>query len=62
MTDIPINLAVEDDLSEAVLKEILKQSQRPFLIGSCLKRGGYGYLKRILPGINYSAVKALPYL
>lgn len=28
MTDIPINLAVEDDLSEAVLKEILKQSQR----------------------------------
>lgn len=62
MTDILINLAVEDDLSEAVLKEILKQSQRPFLIGSCLKRGGYGYLKRILPRINNSAVKASPYL
>jgi hypothetical protein len=34
MTDIPINLAVEDDLSEAVLKEILRQSQRPFSIGT----------------------------
>ncbi|KKI98059.1 hypothetical protein [Prochlorothrix hollandica] len=55
MTDIPINLAVEDDLSEAVLKEILKQSQRPFSIGTCLKRQGFGYLKKILPGINHAA-------
>lgn len=61
MTDIPINLAVEDDLSEAVLKEILKQSQRPFSIGSCLKRNGYGYLKKILPGVNQAA-KGSPYL
>jgi hypothetical protein len=62
MTDIPINLAVEDDLSEAVLREILKQSQRPFSVGTCLKRGGYGYLKRILPGINKNGVKGSPYL
>ena len=61
MTDIPINLAVEDDLSEAVLKEILKQSQRPFSIGVCLKRQGYGYLKKIVPGIN-KAAKGSPYL
>ncbi|PIG93111.1 hypothetical protein [Gloeocapsopsis sp. IPPAS B-1203] len=61
MTDIPINLAVEDDLSEAVLKEILKQSQRPFSIGTCLKHRGYGYLKKILPGINHAA-KGSPYL
>ncbi|MBD2501146.1 hypothetical protein [Anabaena azotica] len=61
MTDIPINLAVEDDLSEAVLKEILRQSQRPFSVGTCLKRGGYGYLKKNLPGINHAA-KGLPYL
>ncbi len=38
MMDIPINLAVEDDLSEAILKEMLKQSQRPFAVGMCLKR------------------------
>ncbi|PSB18801.1 hypothetical protein C7B65_13570 [Phormidesmis priestleyi ULC007] len=61
MTDIPINLAVEDDLSEAVLKEILKQSKRPFSVGTCLKRQGYGYLKKNLPGIN-KAAKGLPYL
>ncbi len=61
MTDIPINLAVEDDLSEAVLKEILKQSQRPFSVGTCLKHRGYGYLKKILPGINHAA-KGSPYL
>lgn len=61
MSDIPINLAVEDDLSEAVLREILRQSQRPFSIGTCHKRGGYGYLKRILPGINHAA-KGSPYL
>jgi hypothetical protein len=61
MTDIPINLAVEDDLSEAVLKEMLKQSQRPFSVGTCLKHRGYGYLKKILPGINHAA-KGSPYL
>lgn len=61
MTDIPINLAVEDDLSEAVLKEILKQSQRPFVVGTCLKKRGFGYLKKILPGLN-KAAKGSPYL
>jgi hypothetical protein len=61
MTDIPISLAVEDDLSEAMLREILKQSQRPFSIGACLKQRGYGYLKQILPGLN-KAAKGLPYL
>ncbi|MBU7582100.1 MAG: DUF4276 family protein [Nostoc sp. TH1S01] len=61
MTDIPINLAVEDDLSEAVLREIIRQSQRPFSIGTCLKRGGFGYLKKIIPGINHAA-NGSPYL
>ena len=61
MTNIPINIVVEDDLSEAVLRQILKQSQRNFSIGKCLKRQGYGYIKRILPGIN-DAAKGSPYL
>lgn len=61
MTDIPINLAVEDALSEAVLKEMLKQTNRPFLVGRCLSRGGYGYLKRIIPGLNQAA-SGMPYL
>jgi hypothetical protein len=61
MNQISINLAVEDDLSEAVLRAILLQSQRPFSVGSCLKKQGYGYLKRILPGLN-DAAKGMPYL
>ena len=61
MSDIPINLAVEDALSEAVLKEMLKQSQRPFSVGTCLNRGGYGYIKKIIPGLNHGA-KGMPYL
>lgn len=55
MNEIPINLAVEDALSEAVLKAMLQQSERPFVIGTCLNRGGYGYLKKILPGLNHAA-------
>lgn len=61
MSDIPISLAVEDALSEAVLKEMLKQSQRPFMIGTCLNRGGYGYIKKIVPGLNHAA-RGMPYL
>jgi hypothetical protein len=61
MTDIPINLAVEDALSEAVLRAMLHQSQRPFSVGTCLSRGGYGYIKKIIPGLNHAA-KGMPYL
>jgi len=32
MSDIPINLAVEDPLSEAILREMLKQTKRPFFV------------------------------
>ena len=55
MTEIPINLAVEYALSEAVLRQMLEQSQRPFAIGRCFNRRGYGYLKKILPGLNQAA-------
>jgi hypothetical protein len=61
MTDIHINLAVEDALSEAVLREMLKQSQRSFLVGTSLGNQGNSYLKRIIPGLN-NAAKGMPYL
>lgn len=61
MTDIPINLVFEDVLSEAVLKAMLKQSQRPFSVGNCLNQRGYGKIKKILPGLNHAA-KGMPYL
>ena len=61
MSDIPINLVFEDALSEAVLKQMLKQSQRPFSVGQCLNQRGYGKIKKIISGLNYAA-KGMPYL
>ncbi|MEG4034659.1 hypothetical protein QUA03_12625 [Microcoleus sp. S36b_A4] len=61
MTDIPINLVFEDVLSEAVLKQMLKQSQRPFSVGQCLNQRGYGKIKKVISGLNYAA-KGMPYL
>jgi hypothetical protein len=61
MTDIPINLVFEDVLSEAVLKKMLKQSQRPFSVGHCLNQRGYGKIKKIISGLNHAA-KGMPYL
>jgi len=56
-----INLAVEDLLSEFVLREIIKQSQRPFVIGNCLCHGGYGYLKKNIHAFN-NAARGMPFL
>ncbi|MGL5065102.1 MAG: hypothetical protein ACRC62_34470, partial [Microcoleus sp.] len=61
MTDIPINLVFEDALSEAVLKQMLKQSERPFSVGNCLNQRGYGKIKKIIGGLNHAA-KGMPYL
>lgn len=61
MTDIPINLVFEDVLSEAVLKQMLKQSQRPFSVGNCLNQRGYGKIKKVISGLNHAA-KGMPYL
>lgn len=55
---ISINIAVEDDLSHAVLAEMLKQTRRGFDVAVCYKQNGYGYLKRNLPAfLRASSVK-----
>jgi len=58
---IPIQLAVEDELSEKVLRRLLTDSDRPFHVSSVINRGGYGYLKSKIDGFNKSA-KGLPFL
>jgi len=58
---IPIQLAVEDKLSEAVLRAILRQSDRMFCVGSCLQRGGFGYLKENIKRFN-NAAKGTPFI
>lgn len=55
MAPIPVNLAVEDVLSEAVLRQMLAQAVKPYAIGRCFSRGGYGYLRRTISGFNNAA-------
>ena len=59
--DIPINLAVEDVLSEMAMRVILEQSGRSFLVSRCFGRSGFGYLKKNANAFN-SAAKGIPYL
>jgi hypothetical protein len=61
MTAIPINLAVEDLLSEVVLRTLLARSERDFAVGTVFNRGGFGYLRRTCPGWN-NAAKGVPFL
>lgn len=58
---IPIYLAVEDILSEEIIKQIIIQSQRNFAIGKCYRKGGYGYLQKNIKGFN-DAAKGTPFL
>ena len=55
---IPINIAVEDDLSEAVLRKIL---QDRYDVGDCYQKRGFGYLKKNIRGFN-NASKGMPYI
>jgi hypothetical protein len=55
MSPIPINIAVEDLLSEVVAKRLLMDSGQTFAVGVVYNRGGYGYLKRTAKGWNQAA-------
>lgn len=61
MTPISICLAVEDDLSEWVLRRILRERPVPYAVGTVFKQGGFGYLKKKTPAFNNMA-KACPVL
>lgn len=56
MPSIPINIAFEDSLSEAIIRKILSLSHTTFHIGSSYTRGGFGYLKKAINGFNKAAV------
>ncbi|WP_197530161.1 hypothetical protein [Gloeobacter violaceus] len=56
-----MNIAVEDLLSEAVLRSLLSQIGREFIIPTCYGLRGADYLKQRLIGFN-NAAKAIPYL
>ena len=55
MRQIPIHLAVEDDLSEWVLRRVLLERSAKFAIGPVFKKGGFGYLKKRTAAFNNMA-------
>lgn len=55
MRPIPINLAVEDDLSEWVLRRVLLERSAEFAIGPVFKKSGFGYLKKMTRAFNNMA-------
>jgi hypothetical protein len=59
-TQIPINLAYEDFLSEAVLLRILKDFPQ-FMVGTRFTHYGCGYLRNKILAFN-NAAKAMPFL
>lgn len=61
MSPIPINLAVEDQLSESVLRSLLRLIDRDYHIGTSYSRGGFGYLQRTANGFNQAA-RGTPFL
>lgn len=61
MPSIPINLAVEDDLSEVVLRTIILRSNRDYHIGTAYGRTGFGYLRKTASGWN-AAARGVPFI
>ena len=61
MEPYAISLAVEDQLSEAVLKKILSMAEDRFFVAGCYSRRGFGYLKKNIAGFN-NAAKVRPFL
>jgi len=58
---VPVNLAVEDILSESVLRKMLHEVRCDFDIGRCYRRSGSGYLKKNIRGFNHAS-KGMPFL
>jgi hypothetical protein len=60
MNLIPVNIAVEDELSEVTLRRIL-QNIKSYAVGTAYRRGGFGYLRRTIHGWNQAA-KGTPFV
>jgi hypothetical protein len=58
---IPMNLAVEDALSESVLRRVLEERAVEYDIGAVHGYRGFGYLKKNVASFN-NASKAFPFL
>lgn len=55
MKPIPVSLAVEGVLDEAVLSHLLAQSGKRFTVGACYGKRGKDYLRQNVARFNYAA-------
>ena len=62
MSPIPVHLAVEDDLSEAVIRRLLLHTGRDYAIGMVFGRGDFGYLRTRANNFNAAAASGTPIL
>lgn len=60
-SSIPIRMAVEDALSEVVLRRALASRPVRYEIGAVYSRGGFGYLKKQTVAFN-NAARACPFV
>lgn len=58
---IPLNLAVEDSLTESLFAKILDTIPTRYATRTIYNRGGYGYLRQNINGFNHAA-KGVPFL
>lgn len=58
---IPLNLAVEDALTESLFAKILREIPVAYAICTIYNRGGYGNLRQTINGFN-NAAKGIPFL
>lgn len=58
---IPINLAVEDALTESVVTKLLRHLPKRYATRTVYNQGGFGYLKKNIGAFN-NAAKGTPYL
>jgi hypothetical protein len=49
---IPVNLAIEDELSEVVLRSLLNHADRGYAVGAAYGRRGFGYLRGTIAAWN----------
>jgi hypothetical protein len=62
MTAVPITLAFEDALSEALAEKVLADVGGPLRIGSRLPGQGAGRLRKMVGNLNAAASRAMPVL
>jgi hypothetical protein len=62
MSPIPLHLAIEDELSELVIRKLLLETGRDYFVGSVFGGGGLGYLKKRANNWNAAAAAGTPIL